>query len=99
VIKAKVSIGMPLDNAERYLERALEALLAQTFTDFELTMSDNTSTDSAREICSFFQVRNQQIKLYRHENNQAARKNLPRVLFSEEAIAQALTAHYESLRL
>jgi glycosyltransferase involved in cell wall biosynthesis len=92
---AKVSIGIPV---ERYLERALEALLAQTYTDIELIISDNGSTDRIWEICNTYMARVQRIKLYRHEINEGARKNFPRIPFSEEAIAQTLTAPHESLR-
>ena len=41
-----LSIGLPVYNGERYLEDALEALLGQHFTDFELVISDNASTDT-----------------------------------------------------
>ena len=40
-----VSIGLPVYNGENYLACAIEAILAQSFTDFELTISDNASTD------------------------------------------------------
>ena len=46
-----VSIGVPLYNAENYLCAALDSLLAQTFRDFEIVISDNGSTDSTLEIC------------------------------------------------
>jgi glycosyltransferase involved in cell wall biosynthesis len=46
----KVSIGMPVYNAEAYLSHALDAVLAQTFFDFELIVSDNGSTDRTAEI-------------------------------------------------
>lgn len=47
----KVSIGMPVYNGEKYIRKALDSLLAQTFTDFELIISDNDSTDKTRLIC------------------------------------------------
>ena len=37
----RVSIGMPVYNGERYIRQALDTLVAQTFTDFELIISDN----------------------------------------------------------
>ena len=46
-----VSIGMPIFNDEKYVSRALDDLLAQTFEDFELIISDNGSTDQTEEIC------------------------------------------------
>jgi hypothetical protein len=41
----RVSLGMPVYNAERYLEEALGSLLGQSFVDFELVITDNASTD------------------------------------------------------
>ena len=35
----KLSIGMPVYNGELFIERAIESILAQTFTDFELIIS------------------------------------------------------------
>lgn len=50
----KVSLGMPVFNAEKYLESALEAVMEQTYKDFELTISDNHSTDGSQKICERF---------------------------------------------
>ena len=41
-----LSIGMPVYNGERYVEESIESILEQSFTDFELIISDNASTDS-----------------------------------------------------
>ena len=49
-----LSIGMPVYNGELFIQRAIESILAQTFTDFELIISDNNSTDSTQEICEKF---------------------------------------------
>ena len=53
-MNVKLSIGLPIYNGELFIERALESILAQTFTDFELIISDNGSTDSTQEICQNF---------------------------------------------
>ena len=45
----KVSIGLPVYNGERYVAEAIEAILAQTFRDFELIISDNASDDRTEE--------------------------------------------------
>ena len=42
----RVSIGMPVYNGEQFLRAAIESIRAQTFTDFEVIISDNASTDS-----------------------------------------------------
>ena len=52
--KPRVSIGLPVYNGADFLEEALDSLLAQTFEDFELIISDNASTDRTQEICQAY---------------------------------------------
>jgi glycosyltransferase involved in cell wall biosynthesis len=47
----KVSICIPAHNAAPYLPLAIDSALAQEFTDFELVVLDNASTDNTREVC------------------------------------------------
>ena len=42
----KVTVLMPVHNGERFIERAIDSILAQTFTDFELLVIDDASTDA-----------------------------------------------------
>ena len=42
---------MPVYNGERFIRATLDSLLAQTFTDFELIITDNASTDGTEAIC------------------------------------------------
>lgn len=67
--KPKVSIGLPIYNAERYLAEAIDSILAQTYTDFELIISDNASTDRTQEICLKYAQRDQRIRYHRNEKN------------------------------
>ena len=48
----RVSVGLPVYNADQYLETAITSILGQTFRDFELIISDNASTDTTPEICA-----------------------------------------------
>jgi len=75
-----VSIGMPVYNGEPYIRAALESLLAQTFTDFELIISDNASTDATESICREYAARDSRIDYVRHEKNQGASANFQFVL-------------------
>ncbi len=45
-----VTIGLPVYNGERFLERSLRSVLEQTWTDLELVVSDNGSTDRSMDI-------------------------------------------------
>lgn len=46
-----ISIIVPVYNTERYLPKCLDSIAAQTFTDFEVLMIDDGSTDGSREVC------------------------------------------------
>ena len=47
-----ISIGLPVYNGENFLEQAIESVLAQTFQDYELVISDNASTDATQAFAS-----------------------------------------------
>jgi glycosyltransferase involved in cell wall biosynthesis len=50
----------------------LDAILAQTFADFELIISDNASTDRTREICRAYAGKDSRLRYFRHEKNLGA---------------------------
>jgi glycosyltransferase involved in cell wall biosynthesis len=77
--KPRLSIGMPVYNGEHYVGEALDGLLAQSFRDFELIISDNASTDSTGEICQSYAARDPRVRYYRHPTNVGPRKNFHRV--------------------
>ena len=60
--KPRVSIGMPVFNSEKYLEAAIDSVLAQTYTNFELIISDNASTDQTPEICRAYATKDRRIR-------------------------------------
>jgi glycosyltransferase involved in cell wall biosynthesis len=72
-----VTIGMPVYNDERFICKALDSLLAQTFTDFELIISDNASTDRTEAICREYVARDIRLHYIRRSKNygQAANFN------------------------
>jgi glycosyltransferase involved in cell wall biosynthesis len=55
--KPRVSVILPVYNAERFLARAIESILAQQFTDFELIVIDDGSTDRSAEVIAQFKDR------------------------------------------
>jgi glycosyltransferase involved in cell wall biosynthesis len=73
-----LSIGLAVYNAERYLKTSAESLLAQTFTDFELIISDNASTDSTGDICRELAARDGRVRYFRNEKNMGAAFNFNR---------------------
>jgi glycosyltransferase involved in cell wall biosynthesis len=67
--KPRVSIGLPVYNGERFLRETLDSLLAQTYSDFELIISDNASTDGTEEICSAYVAKDQRVHYFRNATN------------------------------
>jgi glycosyltransferase involved in cell wall biosynthesis len=75
----RVSIGMPVYHGEPFLEEAINSILAQTFEDFELIISDNASTDETENICKEYAAKDRRILYYRNKENIGAAKNYNRV--------------------
>jgi glycosyltransferase involved in cell wall biosynthesis len=70
---------MPVYNGENFLKEGLDSILAQTFKDFEVIISDNASSDKTGEICQIFAAQDSRIRYYRNEKNIGAAKNFNRV--------------------
>jgi len=69
VISPVISIGMPVFNGAAHLAQALESLLAQSFTDFEIILSDNCSTDETPRIIAEYAARDARIHATRQAEN------------------------------
>ena len=68
-IKPNVSIGMPVFNGAKTIEKAINSILAQTFEDFELLISDNASDDETENICKRFANLDKRIRYVRQKVN------------------------------
>lgn len=77
--RPKVSIGLPVYNGERFLVEAVEAVVNQTFRDFEFIICDNASTDRTEEICREYAARDSRIRYHRNDENIGANPNYRRV--------------------
>ncbi|HVE88935.1 MAG TPA: glycosyltransferase family 2 protein [Burkholderiaceae bacterium] len=74
-----VTIGLPVFNSERYLRQSLDSLLAQTFSNFVLIISDNASTDGTARICQQYAAADSRIQYSRNEINIGLPCNFNRV--------------------
>ena len=68
-----VSVGIPIYNAEKFLENAIKSVLNQTFQDFELILIDDGSTDNSLEIARNFEKMDSRIRVIHDGQN----KRLP----------------------
>lgn len=71
----RVTIGVPVFNGEAFVEETLSSLLAQTYDDFEVLVSDNGSTDRTEEICRAYAARDPRIRYFRSDVNRGAAWN------------------------
>lgn len=65
---AAISIVIPVYNVERYLRRCLDSVLRQTFTDFEVIVVDDGSTDRTPQVAADYAARDTRIHVVRQEN-------------------------------
>lgn len=70
-----VSIGLPVCNGALTLARALDSLLAQTYSNLEFIISDNNSTDDTPLICRAYAKRDSRIRYIRQNENIGVERN------------------------
>ena len=74
-----VSVGLPVYNGQNFVAEAIQAILSQTFSDWELIISDNASTDRTVSICRGFADKDGRIRLYESKRNMGVAPNFNRV--------------------
>lgn len=65
---SKVSVIMPVYNAETFLSRSIESVLNQTFSDFELLLIDDGSTDGSGKLCDNYAAKDPRVRVYHQDN-------------------------------
>jgi glycosyltransferase involved in cell wall biosynthesis len=76
----KISIGLPVFNGEKTIGIAISSLLEQTYSNFELIISNNASTDTTAKICEYFLSIDQRIRYFEQVQNIGAVGNFNFVL-------------------
>lgn len=80
----RLTIGMPVFNGAATIAAALDSLLAQTLTDFDLVISDNGSTDGTQAICEAYAARDARVRYIRQPENLGPQMNFRFVLFEAQ---------------
>lgn len=68
----KISVIVPVYNAERWLRRCVDSILAQTYSDFELLLIDDGSTDGSGAICDQYGAFDSRIHVFHKPNGGAS---------------------------
>lgn len=69
----KVSVIVPIYNAEKYLENCIESLLRQTYENIEIVLVNDGSTDNSKKICEKYLANDSRIQLINTMNQGAGR--------------------------
>jgi glycosyltransferase involved in cell wall biosynthesis len=78
-------VGLPVFNGARYLAESLDALLAQDYTDFELVVADNASTDATPRILAEYESRDPRIRVLRRPTNIGGSENFNSLVWLTQA--------------
>jgi glycosyltransferase involved in cell wall biosynthesis len=64
-----VTVGIPVFNGEKYIRKAIDSILVQTFSNFNCIISDNGSTDKTEIICKEYEKKDKRITYVKHGKN------------------------------
>ena len=67
-----ISVIIPVYNVENYLRECLDSVLAQTYSNYEVLLIDDGSTDSSFDICCEYCDKDKRFKVYQKENGGAS---------------------------
>ena len=66
--KPMISVIVPVYNAEKYLQRCVDSILKQSFTDFEVLLIDDGSHDRSGELCDEYGEKDNRVRVFHKEN-------------------------------
>lgn len=67
-------------NGQKYIREQVDSILAQSFTDWELVVCDDCSTDKTVEILNEYAQKDSRIKVYKNEQNLGFKKNFEKAM-------------------
>lgn len=76
----EISIGIPVLNGENFLEKRIESILSQTFSNFEIIISNNASSDASLLICEKYARKDSRIRIFNQNETVNVEKNFAFVL-------------------
>lgn len=85
--KGKISVIMPAYNTEKYIEKAIQSVMHQTYENFELIIVEDCSHDNTKKICQEQMTQSSKIKLIENKENSG-------VSYSRNAGIECVTGEY-----
>lgn len=67
-MEEKISIIIPIYNAEKFLDRCIKSVITQSYTNLEIILINDGSKDGSYEICKKYEKKDKRIKLFQQEN-------------------------------
>ncbi|MCZ6673649.1 MAG: glycosyltransferase family 2 protein [Verrucomicrobia bacterium] len=92
-----ISLGLPVYNGENYIHEAIDSVLSQTYSHFELVISDNASTDRTQAICEAYAKKDSRIRYYRNAENRGAAWNFNNTFYLAQGEYFKWAAHDDVL--
>jgi glycosyltransferase involved in cell wall biosynthesis len=78
--RPRLSIGLAVYDGEHFIRQTIDSLLAQTYRNFTLIISDNASGDRTESICRDYAERDARVRYYRNASNRGLVWNVNRVV-------------------
>jgi glycosyltransferase involved in cell wall biosynthesis len=75
-----VSVGIPVRNGQAILPEAIKQILTQSYTNLEIIISNNNSSDNTGDVCRYFQRLDSRIKVFHQDHDLTALENFRFVL-------------------
>ena len=75
-----ISIALATYNGEKYIREQLDSILSQSYTNFELIICDDHSTDSTIEVIKYYLEKDSRISLYQNKTNNGFLKTFEKIL-------------------
>ena len=95
--KPLISLGLPVYNGANYIRDAIDSILAQTYTNLELIISDNASDDETQAICEKYASQDSRVRYYRVRENRGASWNFNNTFYLAQGKYFKWAAHDDIL--
>lgn len=95
----KVSVLVPVYNREKYIVECVDSILKQGFSDFEIVIVDNRSTDNTWAVCQELSRKDKRIRIFQNESNvgpvlnwmrcvEEAKASYSKIVFSDDLLLE-----------